>query len=806
MELKLVLYASLVLASLGSFASRSLGDTPLVNYSDSWRYRKGLPASGAPQATWKTMADASLDGTWLPGNGGFGYADNAPETALCQTILGDMRNNYTTVYIRKSFEISSPVDTNSHLNLTVDFDDGFIAWLDGNSLTSQNWPGAPAEPAFNATAPTTHESSRGNNGQPALTVDLGAVGSRLGVGTHVLALMALNQDLDSSDLILIADLFLATAPTNPPSNGSIVGGTFVTDATWYLTNSPYTVTSTVTVANGATLTIEPGVTVQVNQGLNLNINGRLLAEGNATNRIRFTRAAATGTWGGINVNGIAGSPETRFTYVTFEFNGNTAIHGTAATLLLDHVVFTATAEQYLSLDGSSFVVSDCIFPSATALFENVHGNGGIKSSGRGTFVRNFFGVANSVNGNYNDVLDFTGGNRPEPIIHFFNNVFIGSDDDLLDLDGTDAWIEGNIFLHTHRNGSPDSASAISGGNDGSRTSRITIIGNIMYDCDQAATGKQGNFYTLLNNTIVRQTRQGGIDTDSGVVNFADDGTAEGAGMYLEGNIIYDAENLTRNLTTAMVTFTNNLMPFVWTGPGGANSTNDPMFKHVPQLSETMFTNWADAQIMRDWLSLLSGSPAIGAGPNGRDLGGVIPLGASISGQPSGTTALRTAVLTVGIVRTGSGIPSAGWPNGSGYTHYQWRLDGGPWSAERPIATPITLSSLADGAHYVEVVGKLDSGLYQNDSAFAEAAVVTRSPTWTVSHVPVLEIIRTEPGSVELHFRAEANTSYTIESRTSLSTGSWQLRTQLDPLPTAHDVTFSDSTPAGTPRRFYRLAK
>src|SRR5258708_6651428 len=63
--------------------------TPLVNHSDSWRYRKG---TSAPQSNWKTADDASLDGSWLTGHGGFGYADNTTETSLCQTILSDTRN------------------------------------------------------------------------------------------------------------------------------------------------------------------------------------------------------------------------------------------------------------------------------------------------------------------------------------------------------------------------------------------------------------------------------------------------------------------------------------------------------------------------------------------------------------------------------------------------------------------------------------------------------------------------------------------------------------------------------------------
>ena len=45
----------------------------------------------------------------------------------------------------------------------------------------------------------------------------------------------------------------------------------------------------------------------------------------------------------------------------------------------------------------------------------------------------------------------------QPIVQFIENVFVGSSDDLIDLDGTDAWVEGNLFLHVHKNGSPDSA-------------------------------------------------------------------------------------------------------------------------------------------------------------------------------------------------------------------------------------------------------------------------------------------------------------------------------------------------------------
>ena len=277
-----------------------------------------------------------------------------------------------------------------------------------------------------------------------------------------------------------------------------------------------------------------------------------------------------------------------------------------------------------------------------------------------------------------------------PILQVINNVFMGSDDDLLDLDSTDAWIEGNIFMHTHRNGSPDSSSAISGGADNADTSQVTVIGNLFFNVDQAALAKQGNFFTLINNTIVDQNNVGSQDAETAVVILADDGTAQGLGMHLEGNVIYDAVALTRNVTTAVVTYTNNIIAQLagapWTGAGGNNSSADPLLTYVPTVAETTnFTSWEAAQVMWDYFTLQPGSPAVATGPNGRDKGGVIPLGASISGEPIGTTPSTSATLSVGVLRSGGSIPTSGFPNGSGFTHYRWRLDGGTWSAETPAA-------------------------------------------------------------------------------------------------------------------------
>jgi hypothetical protein len=277
-------------------------------------------------------------------------------------------------------------------------------------------------------------------------------------------------------------------------------------------------------------------------------------------------------------------------------------------------------------------------------------------------------------------------------------------------------------------------------------------------------------------------------------------------MYLEGNIVFDAESLTQSVTSAIVTYTNNLLPLLWTGLGGNNQIADPLLKHVPQLSETLFANWEEAQIMWDWFSLLPGSPAIGAGPNGSDLGAVNPMGASISGEPVGTTTNTSATLRIGINRTGNGIPTGGFPNGSGYVSYKWRLDGGPWSAETSINTPIALQNLTDGPHQVEVSGKRDSGLFQDDALLGDEAILSRSKTWTVSTFPALLIENPilVGNTLTFIFTAQAGQTYSVLYRNALDAAHpWIKLTDIPAQAVTGPFTFTDTT-ATPSSRFYEV--
>ncbi|HUR47344.1 MAG TPA: hypothetical protein VMZ27_15790, partial [Candidatus Saccharimonadales bacterium] len=178
--------------------------TSLAHYNDSWRIHKG---TNAPQASWDTISDASLDTTWTAGTGGFGYGDAAITNE--NTTLSDMLNKYTTVYLRKTFTVGTAFDPAQHLQIGVDYDDGFVAYLDGVELTRQNLTNA-AGTSVSFTATTggnSHEASCCNAPtSPVYYQDLGPVGSRLAVGEHVFALIGVNQSAGSSDFHIAPEL------------------------------------------------------------------------------------------------------------------------------------------------------------------------------------------------------------------------------------------------------------------------------------------------------------------------------------------------------------------------------------------------------------------------------------------------------------------------------------------------------------------------------------------------------------------------------------------------------------------------
>src|SRR5262249_54015403 len=149
-------------------------------------------------------------------------------------------------------------------------------------------------------------------------------------------------------------------------------------------------------------------------------------------------------------------------------------------MTMDHVRWSNTTKTALEVLHPTLVVTNSQFPSAVD-DETVHGSG---LTGQEQFVLrgNTFGTTTG----YSDVIDFTGGKRSGPILQVIDNKFLGGSDDALDLDGTDAYIAGNLFEKFHKANTSDSSSnAIATGTDSGNFSVLTIVRNTFIDNDHA---------------------------------------------------------------------------------------------------------------------------------------------------------------------------------------------------------------------------------------------------------------------------------------------------------------------------------
>src|ERR1041385_4490021 len=497
-----------------------------------------------------------------------------------------------------------------------------------------------------------------------------------------------------------------------------VSGALSGNPTWTPAAAPYTVTANLTVPNGITLIIQAGTTVYVAAGATITVNGtgKILAQGSDTQRIRIGRnPVAAGNWGSLDF--INTTVESRLAYVDFDSCGGTTtsdghnaqVHVNGGSIVfIDHCTWPPTPViGYISFNGSSFIVQNCTFPTYPAPTgpESLHGINGIPAGGYGIFRDNYFGHTWGLN----DTIDFTGGNRPGAILQIINNVFDGASDDCLDLDSTDAWIEGNIFMHVHRDPTRtdqaiDTGSAISGGVDTvGQNPDWTIINNLFYDVDHVflnkgnstTTGNGGGRVAFLYNTVAHVARESSGSTAAEIATFdwSDDNivlpdASIGSGLYAAHNIIYDAAALQRFYDPAHLTviMDNNILPVEfkgttneWTGAGTGNRYIDPRV-NLGVVGGPAVAN-VTAAPMRQAFPLLPGSPAAGAGFGGRNIGGVNSNGIAIAGEPTGTTTATNATITVGPGGTfnwGTTTPQA-W----GWTAFKWKLDGGALSADIP---------------------------------------------------------------------------------------------------------------------------
>jgi len=197
-------------------------NTVLIHDGKDWKYFKGTqeppPSRGA---TWRESAYD--DSSWRRGYAPIGYGES-----FITTNLSDMRGRYSTLYLRKTFDVVN-VNALGNLILEAMYDDGVNIWINGVHVASGNTHSA--ELPFNATVSNRTE----NHGFTAF--HLGDPRDYLVSGTNVVAVQVINSYLSNSsdcfiDIRLSAEAASAGAPPAAPPNYNRRPGKYEIDAVW----------------------------------------------------------------------------------------------------------------------------------------------------------------------------------------------------------------------------------------------------------------------------------------------------------------------------------------------------------------------------------------------------------------------------------------------------------------------------------------------------------------------------------------------------------------------------------------------
>lgn len=764
----------------------SAAPTPLVTHADVWRFHEG---TNAPLPSWQTSLDAQLDPTlWGSGAGGFGYADNTPELVDCQTVLSNMINNYTTIYLRKSFTVTSAPDSNFHLQLRMDFDDGFIAWLDGNYLTNMYVTNAPAEPTNTATASTSHESSHGNNGQAPTTFDFGAVGNRLAPGTHILSLIGVNQAKSSSDLVQVADLLLV------PAAGVTSGKFFslVKSSSVQLSGSNSLSGAVRVVINGDDAAFNQAQhtwskTQALNPGVNryfiaaLDRSGNILASTNYDIVAELSSSTVSGTLAGstnwspamgiIHVPGVVTVPATATLSIapgtvilmasaaSIEASGSLQATGTVAAPIYFFPEDGTTEWGELSVSGTSghMVLQQVeslagrvrIGSGATGLLQdsyfhdNYSGSSILSSSGAASVTVRRIHVQDYLDINFNstpllaeDSLfenvylpssdAFEMSDAPEGLIvrHITCRRILGSNSDSMDFNGAHNVLVDSCLLHDVA----DKGVSVGAACAGCGSSYGVVISNcVIYNADIGSAVKDGSTASYYQNTI--------LNCGTGLrlyPKYATDGghITNGWNNILWGNTstLWLSNNSTVALSFCDLQNTN------WPGAGNINA--DPLF---------------GAPALHDY-TLATNSPCLGTGSNGLNMGATSPVG-GLPGRP----------INLAVVGSSNNPVTLTWiddaDNETGFL-VQRSLNTTDWedlAHPSPNATNYTdASALADTKYYYRVRAENSSGT----SPFSNISSGIHPSQRMGSHQSGNQAI--------LSFLALPGCSYTLQYRDSLA--------------------------------------
>ncbi len=176
----------------------------VIDWGDEWRYRANLTAP--PDGWWEPGFD---DSDWARGPSGIGYGDGDDATVidLCRSVC-----------LRATFRVADRERVRGAC-LHLDFNDGFVAWLNGVEIARYaiGTPGAPGAPPWDAPAVLFHEAQLHRGGNAEFYAIAGH-DSLLREGENILAIAVHNGEPVLDDLSAIP--FLSLGYDRPPAGAA----------------------------------------------------------------------------------------------------------------------------------------------------------------------------------------------------------------------------------------------------------------------------------------------------------------------------------------------------------------------------------------------------------------------------------------------------------------------------------------------------------------------------------------------------------------------------------------------------------
>lgn len=182
-----------------------LGNSQSINHweaivlaENDWKYQVGV---AEPSTSWIQLSFD--DNSWLTGPGGIGYGDDDDSTIISPCY---------SVYMRREFNL---VDTSliSALFLYADYDDAFVAYLNGVEICRANIGTVGVAPAYNDSAYVYREALLYQGGLPEV---FPIAKTLFNNGNNILAVQVHNDWLGSSDLSSL--IFLLASITDSSTN------------------------------------------------------------------------------------------------------------------------------------------------------------------------------------------------------------------------------------------------------------------------------------------------------------------------------------------------------------------------------------------------------------------------------------------------------------------------------------------------------------------------------------------------------------------------------------------------------------